>query len=166
MIKESKSQQKTSQDYIDAISFKLLSNTIGQGQGYTGGRKTRCTDKFVRYPYPKNLGTGYQKDFCRVNNKSPKELRGEAFNLEKEAKIINPHRMDMNTTANTHFKKHNVKPVKRAIRMHVDEQKPILGQSLYQKSFPNWQNGHGDVYHEKHPQYPFYSLPFKGESSY
>ena len=30
---------------------------------YDGGRKTRCTDKFVRYPYPKTLLSGYQKDF-------------------------------------------------------------------------------------------------------
>jgi hypothetical protein len=35
-------------------------NTVG---GYSGGRKTRCTDKFVRYPYPKTLLSGYQKDF-------------------------------------------------------------------------------------------------------
>ena len=34
------------------------------------------------------------------------------------------------------------------------------------KSFPNWQNGKQDIFHEKHPQYPFYSLPFKGESNY
>lgn len=34
------------------------------------------------------------------------------------------------------------------------------------KAFPNWQNGAKDVFHEKHPQYPFYSLPFKGESNY
>jgi len=31
-------------------------NTVG---GYSGGRKTRCTDKFVRYPYPKTLLSGY-----------------------------------------------------------------------------------------------------------
>jgi hypothetical protein len=34
------------------------------------------------------------------------------------------------------------------------------------KSFPNWKNGQNDIFHEKHPQYPFYSLPFKGESNY
>ena len=27
-------------------------------------------------------------------------------------------------------------------------------------------NGQNDIFHEKHPQYPFYSLPFKGESNY
>ena len=44
--------------------------------------------------------------------------------------------------------------------------KPILAQSSYMKNFPNWRNGEGDIFHEKHPQYPFYSLPFKGESQY
>lgn len=34
------------------------------------------------------------------------------------------------------------------------------------KNYPNWRNGQGDIFHEKHPQYPFYSLPFKGESNY
>ena len=53
------------------------------------------------------------------------------------------------------------------IRYNLDnEKKPILGHSSYAKAFPNWRNGHNDIYHEKHPQYPFYSLPFKGESSY
>lgn len=31
--------------------------------------------------------------------------------------------------------------------------------------FPNWKNG-GDIYHERHPQYPYYSIPFKGDSTY
>jgi hypothetical protein len=41
-----------------------------------------------------------------------------------------------------------------------------MGLSSYAKSFPNWKNGQGDIFHEKHPQYPFYSLPFKGNSQY
>jgi hypothetical protein len=44
--------------------------------------------------------------------------------------------------------------------------KPIFGMSSYSKNFPNWRNGKGDIFHEKHPQYPFYSLPFKGNSQY
>ena len=43
-----------------ASSEVIHSNTIG---GYQGGRKTRVTDKFVRYPYPKSMGSGYQKDY-------------------------------------------------------------------------------------------------------
>jgi len=38
--------------------------------------------------------------------------------------------------------------------------------SSYQAAFPNWDNGKNDVFHEKHPQYPYYSLPFKGDSTY
>lgn len=48
----------------------------------------------------------------------------------------------------------------------LKEDKPIVTQSSYQKNFPNWENGKADVFHEKHPQYPFYSMPFRGESSY
>ena len=59
--------------------------------GYSGGRKTRCTDKFVRYPYPKTLLSGYQKDFKSKGNNAIIAKQGEAFNLEKESKIINPH---------------------------------------------------------------------------
>lgn len=33
---------------------------------------------------------------------------GEAFNLEKEAKIINPHKMDLNTTTHNTFKNFKV----------------------------------------------------------
>ena len=50
-------------------------------------------------------------------------------------------------------------------RKHDGEKKPIIGASAYAKAFPNWQNGPGDVFYEKQPQYPYYSLPFKGEST-
>ena len=33
--------------------------------------------------------------------------------------------------------------------------------------FPNWRNGESnDLFHEKHPQYPVYSLPHRGNSTY
>jgi hypothetical protein len=44
--------------------------------------------------------------------------------------------------------------------------KPIQENSSYAAAFPNWDNGKHDVFHEKHPQYPFYSVPFRGQSSY
>lgn len=91
---------------------------------------------------------------------------GEAFNLEKEAKIINPHKMDLGTTSQKTYKNFQVIPKKKALKQVDDLKKPILGESAYQKSFPNWKNGNADIFHEKHPQYPFYSLPFKGESNY
>jgi len=85
----------------------LHSTTIG---GYTGGRKTRCTDKFVRYPFPTTLQSGYQKDFKDKLKKTIVVKKADAFNLEKEAKIINPHRMDMNTTNGSTYKSFELKP--------------------------------------------------------
>jgi hypothetical protein len=85
----------------------LHSNTIG---GYTGGRKTRCTDKFVRYPFPTTLKSGYQKDFKDKLKKTIVVKKADAFNLEKEAKIINPHKMDMNTTNGSTYKSFELKP--------------------------------------------------------
>ena len=38
--------------------------------------------------------------------------------------------------------------------------------SSYKASFVNWKNGSEDVFHEKHPQFPYYSLPFNGNSTY
>ena len=36
--------------------------------------------------------------------------KGEAFNLEKEAKIINPHRMELGTTSENTYKDFKLKP--------------------------------------------------------
>lgn len=52
--------------------------------------------------------------------------KGESFNLEKEAKIINPHRMDMGTTSNNTYKNFRVIPQKKPIKRFDDEGKPIL----------------------------------------
>ena len=109
--------------------------------GYQGGRKTRCTDKFVRYPYPKTLGSGYSKDFKDKLKNTIVLKKGEAFNLEKESKIINPHKMDMGTTSNNTYKNFKVEPRERLIKRADTEKKPIIAQSSYQKNFPNWKNG-------------------------
>ena len=112
------------------------------------------------------MASGYQKDFADKLKKTVVLKNGESFNLEKEAKIINPHKMDMGTTSGSTYKNFKVIPKKKQLRRFEDEGKPIVAQSTYMKNFPNWKNGGGDIYHEKHPQYPFYSLPFKGDSSY
>ena len=72
----------------------------------------------------------------------------------------------MKTTSGNTFKNFKVGPRTKELKKVNDEKKPIVGFSSYQKSFPNWKNGQNDIFHEKHPQYPFYSLPFKGESNY
>jgi hypothetical protein len=61
--------------------------------GYGGG-KTRCTDRFVRYPYPK-LFSNYKQNYPNKATQSHFQDHKLAFNLEKETKIINPHKMDM-----------------------------------------------------------------------
>lgn len=67
--------------------------------------------------------------------------KGEAFNLEKETKIINPHRMDLNTTSGKTYKNFKVDPKVREMRKLDDDRKPIVAFSSYQKSFPDWKNG-------------------------
>ena len=44
--------------------------------------------------------------------------------------------------------------------------RPFQLTSSYQHNFPNWKNGAADIFHEKHPQYPIYSLPFTANSIY
>lgn len=65
-------------------------------------------DRFVKYPYPQNIITNYKKDYNKANGAGSErvqdiEHRKEAFNLEKEHKILNPHQMDMKTTARVDF---------------------------------------------------------------
>lgn len=56
---------------------------------------------------------------------------GEAFNLEKESKIINPHQMDMKTTSENTFKDFKVCPRNKEIRKLIDDKKPIVAFSSY-----------------------------------
>ena len=51
----------------------------------------------------------------------------EAFNLEKEAKIINPHMMETSTTNKNNFKTFKCEPKKKKLRVADIEDKPILG---------------------------------------
>jgi len=86
--------------------------------------------------------------------------------MEKESKIINPHEMDMNTTSRL---VHNGKQGKRADLIDFSRslgERPMNLTSSYQMNYPNWKNGNADIFHEKHPQYPVYSLPFKDTSQY
>ena len=134
--------------------------------GYTGSRKTRCTDRFVRYPYPKTLFSNYRQNYYGKLRDTQVKCHKDAFNLEKEAKIINPHKMDLSTTNKATFT--NKKGIKDLPKHKEVKQaaKPIQMTSSYAAAYPDWDNGKNDIFHEKHPQYPFYSLPFQGESSY
>lgn len=84
--------------------------------------------------------SGYQKDF-QMKQKGTLTKKQEAFNLEKESKIINPHKMDLGTTAQNTYKSFEVSPKKKEFKKADNEKKPIVGASSYQKNFPNWKNG-------------------------
>lgn len=74
--------------------------------------------------------------------------------------------MDLGTTHGNTFQGKKGLPAEQIDRRVVEEPKPIIGMSSYMASFPNWDNGKKDIFHEKHPQYPVYSLPFAGGSTY
>jgi len=128
-------------------------------------RDTRCTDRFVRYPYPK-LFSNYKQNYPNKASQCKYKSHKDAFNLEKEAKIINPHRMEKDTTHGETYKGRKGPPAQQAERRVIEEKKPIVGMSSYSAAFPNWQNGRTEPFIEKAPQYPVYSIPFAGDSTY
>ncbi|CDW76087.1 UNKNOWN [Stylonychia lemnae] len=142
-----------------------FSGAMSQGS-QSVGRRTRCSDRFVKYPYPKTMITNYQKEYHQKNEKSILIPQKETFNPEKEHKIINPHKMELSTTNKVAYQPFAVQPQRKSMQRAPKSDAPAQQQSSYMAGFPNWNNGHQDVYHEKHPQYPYYSLPFKGSSSY
>lgn len=75
----------------------------------------------------------------------------EGFNVEKEHKVINPHRMELSTTNKTNYNAFKVQPKVKEQRVAQQNDAPMIGTSTYSAGFPNWKNGQQDVYHEKHP---------------
>ena len=61
-----------------------------------------------------------------------------AFNLEKESKIINPHKMDMRTTSENTFKGLKGFSTMKTERRIVEAKKPSAMMTSYSASFPNW----------------------------
>ena len=60
------------------------------------GKTSRCVDRFVKYPYPPMAISYYKKEFPK-KSAFAKDHKS-AFNLEKETKIINPHKVEQETT--------------------------------------------------------------------
>lgn len=131
-----------------------------------GQKRKRCTDRFVKYPYPKAVRSNYKQDYYDKKDYIKAVRPKEAFNIEKEHKIINKHKMDLSTTCKDNFKEFKVTATRKSVDRVAQQPAPILGTSAYANQYPNWQNGKNDVYIEKHPQFPVYSLPFHGDSSY
>jgi hypothetical protein len=121
-----------------------------------GGRPSRCQTKFVRYPYPKNISSQYKVQYTKKDTAPPQD----AFNLEKESKIINPHKMDCKTTHKDMIRGERGEKAKPIKPVHKTENRPTQGSTVYQQTFPNWSNG-TDIFHERAPQYPVYQLPFR-----
>ena len=70
--------------------------------------------------------TVQQKEYKDKLKKTQVIKQADTFNLEKETRARNPHKMDLATTANTTFKGHEVKPKQKIFRTYNDEGKPIL----------------------------------------
>ena len=86
--------------------------------GYGAGKNTRCSDRFVKYPYPAHMNSAYNKQY--IQKPSLAKPHKDAFNLEKEAKIINPHHMDLQTITKQDYKGEKgvkVSPVKRETKL-------------------------------------------------
>ena len=80
------------------VSSSLSQANYTNYSGHNGGRPSRCTDRFIQYPYPKCVNTFYQKEYHQKLQKGHLTDKKDAFNLEKETKIINPHNMELSTT--------------------------------------------------------------------
>jgi len=115
------------------------------------GRRNRCSDRFVKYPYPKNVVSNYQKEYHPKMGQAHILSEKDAFNIEKEHKIINPHRMDLSTTNGTYYKGFQVKPLSKEQKAVQQSDAPCQQRSQYGAEFINWNNGNNDIYHEKHP---------------
>ena len=100
--------------FSGACKYSLLSiipliDSVTSGTG-SAPKRNRCSDRFVKYPYPKNLISNYQKEYPSKHGTTHMISKEDAFNIEKEHKIINPHKMELSTTNKVAFQAFQVKP--------------------------------------------------------
>jgi len=120
----------------------MLSQTVNTMMTPEKGQKRkRITDRFVKYPYPKAVISNYKKDYPGKKKHAQETRPKEAFNIEKEHKIINNHKMDLNTTAKDNFKDFKVAKTRRSVDRVEKVPAPTQGTSAYNNQFPNWKNG-------------------------
>lgn len=84
--------------------------------------------------------------------------------MEKEHKIINPHGVEKLTINRIDYQPFTIQPREPKKLKAPSPKQYVPLKSSYQAEFQNW--GPNDIIHEKDPQYPYYSLPFKGASNY
>lgn len=94
------------------------------------GKTVRCVDHFVRYPYPPMAISYYKKEFAK-KNAFAKDHKN-AFNLEKETKIINPHKMELKTTMKEVFQGKQGPRGEPKRQCFENEDAPIQRTSHYQ----------------------------------
>lgn len=111
--------QQTTQSIWQNTPFEALPT------GYKGSRDTRCVDRFVRYPYPKTLFSNYRQNYHGKLAQTDVKNHKNAFNLEKETKIINPHAMDLKTTHKQKYRGDKGEPVAEKAQEIVGPKKPI-----------------------------------------
>ena len=102
-----------------------------------GTGRNRIIDKTaVVYPYPRQIASTYKKDF-----ESKLGGRGEVFNLEREHKIINPHKMELRTTSKSDYQPYQLEPKKKKVARPQSAKVPFQKTSSYaarkQRTTPN-----------------------------
>lgn len=85
--------------------------------------------------------TNYQKEYPSKISQTRVISEKEAFNIEKEHKIINPHPMELSTTNKVVYQPFQVKPSKKEQKRVEKSEAPCLQHSHYAAEFPNWMNG-------------------------
>ena len=78
--------------------------------GRPGRRK--IVDRVIKYKYPKQIGTNYQKEHAHYNSSKAvgRNNNGEPFNVEKEHKIINPHNVEKLTVNRIDYQPFTIQP--------------------------------------------------------
>jgi hypothetical protein len=87
------------------------------------------------------MGTNYKSDFYSKEGMAKSVRPKEAFNIEKEHKIINPHKMELTTTFNKYHKGFQVVPEAKSVERRTKIDIPTMGASSYANQYPNWKNG-------------------------
>ena len=109
------------------------------------------------------MGTAYGKSFHPKQSMS--KSHKEAFNMEKETKIINPHPVEKTTEYKKDYTGERAERPPNCKKEKPLDERPTQKLTQNNATYVNWQNGDKDIFHEKTPQFPVYQLPFRGDTS-
>jgi hypothetical protein len=120
---------------------------------------------FTKFPYSKNLGTTYKKEFCWKNRENVKSV---TYLRSKHSAFDNTHKEHL-TSGLISTQKFDFKPFK----MEIDTPKegssvvhslPFFGRSTYQCAFPNW--GCAKPMNQSANDHYTINIPLRGKSNY